>query len=160
MKKLGALFLLLSTGLALAQSVDTSKEAKDSAAAAKKLSAGVSKGATGEFVDVFPADSPRIYARWQGSDLRVNAKIRAVWIAENVGDIAPANYKIDEATTLATAPDSHGIFTLGRPEDGWAPGIYRVEFYIDETLAETVKLKITPPPSKEPSLEPKILESD
>ena len=49
---------------------------------------------------------------------------------------------IDEATTSATAPDSHGIFTLARPEDGWAPGDYRVEFYVDDALTETVKLKI------------------
>jgi hypothetical protein len=31
---------------------------------------------------------------------------------------------------------------LSRPEDGWAIGDYRGEFYVDDLLVETVKLKI------------------
>ena len=68
--------------------------------------------------------------------------MRAVWIAENVGDVAPPNYKVDEAKAIATSPNAHGMFTLSRPDDGWAPGSYRVEFYLDDTLVETVKLEI------------------
>ena len=36
----------------------------------------------------------------------------------------------------------NGAFTLVRPEDGWAPGDYRVEFYVDDVLVDVVKLKI------------------
>jgi hypothetical protein len=111
-------------------------------AAPQKLSGTVGKEAVGEPTTNFSSDTPKIYARWRGQRLRDQARIRVVWIAEDVGEVAPPGYTIDEATTTATAPDSHGIFTLARPEEGWAPGAYRVEFYLDDALAETVKLKI------------------
>lgn len=111
-------------------------------AVVKKLSVGVSSAPIGDFATEFPDATQNLYARWQGLDIREGAKVRAVWIAEDVGDIAPPNYKIDEAKTIAASPDAHGMFTLSRPEDGWAPGKYRVEFYLDDTLVETVKLEI------------------
>ena len=102
-----------------------------------------SKETFGPTTNVFESDSPQICARWQGHGLAKGAKIRAVWIAENVGDVAPADSTIDEASTTATAPNAHGVFTLSKPEEGWAPGIYRVEFYVDSDLADAAKLKIT-----------------
>ena len=109
---------------------------------AKKFSASVGKAPIGEATREFGSDTPKIYARWEGHNLGNQAKVRAVWIAENIGDIAPPNYKIDEASTTVNSRESHGIFTLARPDDGWSPGDYRVEFYVDLALVETVKLKI------------------
>jgi hypothetical protein len=111
----------------------------------KPLSTGVSGDAVGAFATKFSTETPKLYARWQGHGLRDHAKIRAVWIAEDVGDVAPANYTIDEATATATVPEAHGAFTLSRPSDGWAPGAYRVEFYLDGDLVDTVKIKISAP---------------
>lgn len=117
----------------------TEAKSKD---AIKRLSVGVSSGPISDFETEFPNTTQNLYARWAGDGLREGAKVRAVWIAENVGDIAPPNYKIDEAKAIATSPDAHGMFTLSRPDDGWAPGSYRVEFYVDDALVETVKLQI------------------
>jgi hypothetical protein len=111
----------------------------------KKLSVGVSSADVGPFSPGFSTDTPRIYARWQGHGLHNQAIIRAIWIAEDVGDAAPRNSTIDEATSLATVPDAHGVFTLSRPENGWTPGTYRVEFYVDEKLVDTVKVTIERP---------------
>ena len=108
----------------------------------KKLSAGVSREAVGSFATTFPADTPKIYARWQGRGLRNQARIRAVWIAEEIGGDTPPNYTIDEATAMASNPDGRGVFMLEKPDGGWAPGVYRVEFYVDDELTETVKLEI------------------
>ena len=108
----------------------------------KKISVGLAKEPIGETATKFSSTVPKIYARWQGHGLRDHAKIRVVWIAEHVEEIAPPDYKLDEASSVATAPDSHGLFTFSQPEDGFEPGDYRVEFYVDETLTETVKLKI------------------
>jgi hypothetical protein len=110
---------------------------------AKKLTATVGKKPIGEALVNFNANTPKIYARWQGHDLRDHAKVRAVWIAENMADDVPPDYTIDDATVIVTAPDSHGIFTLARPDGGWMPGNYRIEFYVDGTPADTVKLKIS-----------------
>lgn len=112
--------------------------------ATKKISVSVGKEPIGQATATqFGPKTPKIYARWQWQGLRDQAKIRVVWIAESIGDMAPPDYTIDEASTTATAPASHGIFTLLRPEGGWAPGNYRVEFYVDDELIETAKLKIT-----------------
>ena len=108
----------------------------------KKLSVDLATEAMGKPATTFSSDTVQIYARWQGHDLRGQAKVRAVWIAENVSEVAPPDYKVDEASTIADSPNSFGTFTLSRPDEGWAPGNYRVEFYVDEALAETIKLKI------------------
>ena len=108
----------------------------------KKISVIVGKGPMGGSTNQFREDTPKIYARWQGRGLREQAKIRVVWIAEKVADVPP-NYTIDEATTIADSRNAHGTFTLARPDTGWAPGDYRVDFYLDAELADTAKLKIT-----------------
>ena len=105
------------------------------------LSVGVSKEPNGGPTTVFNSDAPAIYARWQGHDLAPEAKIHAVWIAEKVADIAPDS-EIDDVEAVAPAPNAHGTFTLARPEGGWTPGDYRVEFSVDDAPAGTVKLKI------------------
>ena len=106
-----------------------------------KFSAGVSSEPKGEFKTEFKENTSSIYARWHGRGLRPKAAIRAVFIAEKVADI-PANSQIDEMETAAAAADSGGSFELSRPEEGWTPGDYRVEFYLEDALADTVKFKI------------------
>jgi hypothetical protein len=107
-----------------------------------KLSAGVSSERTGKFKTKFTADIPAIYARWRGQGLPDQAKIRAVFIAENADDVS-ADYEIDESSTVSPKPNANGIFTLSKPEGGWAPGNYRVEFYLDDALTEAVKFNIS-----------------
>ena len=109
----------------------------------KKISATVSRAQTGQAANQFDAGTPKIYARWQGRDLSVGAKIRVVWVAEKVPDVAPPDQIIDEATGLADNPDAHGFFTLSRPADGWIPGDYRVDFYLGTELIDFAKVKIT-----------------
>jgi hypothetical protein len=111
-------------------------------AAPKKLSVSVAKERFGTPTTIFSSNTPQIYARWKGRRLRKGAKVRVDWIAENIGDDAPTDYGADEASTIADGPTAHGTFTLSRPEDGWAAGDYRVEFYVNDVLVDTVKLKI------------------
>ena len=108
----------------------------------KKLTVSFAKEQFSKASTTFSADTPQIYGRWKGERLRTGAKVRAVWIAENIGEDFPPDYKIDEASAIAESPTAHGAFVLSRPEDGWAPGDYRAEFYVDDVLVETVKLKI------------------
>jgi hypothetical protein len=110
----------------------------------KQLSVSLAKQRFGKALTTFSSSTTEIYARWQGQRLRQGAKIKAVWIAENIGEDFPQDYKVDEALAVAETSSAHGAFTLARPEDGWASGDYRVEFYVDEVLIETVKVKIVP----------------
>src|SRR5213082_770284 len=109
----------------------------------KKLEASVSTSSNGDPLNVISADALQIVARWRGHGLRRNARVRAVWIAQNTG-VAPVDFKVDEATAIAPIGGAFGKFTLSRPPDGWATGKYRVEFYVDDELTETVDLTITP----------------
>jgi len=112
------------------------------AAPGGKLTVGVSNGPRGDLVTVFKSAAPAIYARWQGHGLPQKADIRAVFIAENVADVT-ADYEIDDSQSVAPSPNAHGVFTLTKPEGGWTPGDYRIEFFVNDNPAGTVKLKIT-----------------
>jgi hypothetical protein len=113
-------------------------------AAPKRLAVSLAKDHFGKSTTTFSSNTPEIYARWQGQRLRQGANVKAVWIAENIGEDFPQDYKIDEASAVAATPTARGAFTLARPEDGWMPGDYRVEFYVDNVLVDAVKMKIVP----------------
>lgn len=112
-------------------------------AAPKQLAVSLAKDPFGKPVTTFSSNTPEIYARWQGQRLRAGANVKATWIAENIGEDYPQDYKVDEASAVAESPTAQGAFTLARPEEGWAPGDYRVEFYVDNVLVDAVKMKIT-----------------
>ena len=108
----------------------------------KRLAVSLAKDRFGKATTSFTSNTPEIYARWQGVRLRQGATVKAVWIAENIGEDFPQDYKIDEASAVAATPTVLGAFTVARPEDGWMPGDYRVEFYVDGVLVDAIKMKI------------------
>jgi hypothetical protein len=121
--------------------IASAPEKKEPREAEDELSAGVSSERDGEFKAQFKSNTPAIYARWRGHDLRPKSEIRATFIAENVADVS-AESEIDEVKAVAPKPDSGATFTLARPKTGWTPGNYRVEFFVDDEPTATVKFKI------------------
>jgi hypothetical protein len=111
----------------------------------KLIAAVLAREPGGEPVDFFTTETPDIYLRWQGQALPADTKIRCVWIAQNVGSAAPANYHVDEATTTANELQTAGIFTLSKPKAGWPEGEYRVEIYVGTRLVETLPFTIEKP---------------
>jgi hypothetical protein len=135
--------LLQSISLELAEPPKiVERPAVKSDAIPKQLTVSLAKERFGKPVTTFSSNTSEIYARWQGQRLRKGAKVKAVLIAENIGEDFPQDYKVDEASAVAEAPRARGAFTLARPEDGWALGDYRVEIYVDDVLVDAVKLKI------------------
>jgi hypothetical protein len=108
----------------------------------KRLTVEVSSDPTGGLKTHFKSDVVNIYVRWHGHELPEGATIRVAWVAEDVGDIVEPNFIIDETESVAPTPDASARFTLGRPPDGWAEGKYRVEFYVDGVLEETIRVTI------------------
>ena len=137
----GDLLQRISLELAEPPSISARPEVKSNALP-KPLSVSIAKEKFGNPVTTFSSNTPEIYARWEGQRLRKGAKIKAVWIAENIGEDFPQDYIADEVSAIAESPTAHGAFTLTRPEDGWTPGDYRVEFYVDDVLVDAVKLKV------------------
>jgi hypothetical protein len=116
--------------------------AEQPVAPSKKLTVEVSSDPGGGLKNTFKSDVPNIYVRWRGHDLPEGARVRVAWVAEDVGDLVEPNFIIDETETVVPSPNATARFTLGRPPDGWAEGKYRVEFYVDGVLVETVRVTI------------------
>jgi hypothetical protein len=102
----------------------------------------VSLGDAADAKTRFDSNPAKIFARWQANGFDKGTKLRAAWIAEDVGSVAPPNYKIDEATVVVPEATSKGVFSLSRPDSGWPHGSYRVEIYADKALIETVRFTI------------------
>jgi hypothetical protein len=110
----------------------------------KLLHATLAQNKYGAVTSKFSPDTLKIYAFWKGEALKAGDKLRAVWIAEDVGFVAPRDSKITEARVTAEKPDDGGTFALARPTGGWPVGKYRLEIYVGDDLAETLKFTIEP----------------
>jgi hypothetical protein len=108
----------------------------------KLITAVLAREPAGEPADSFTTETPTIYLRWQSQAVTAGSKIRCIWIAENVGSAAPANYHVDEATTTANESQAAGTFALSKPKAGWPEGKYRVEIYLGTQLVETLPFTI------------------
>jgi hypothetical protein len=92
----------------------------------------------------FSSDTERINVFWKGDGLEVGDKIRAVWVAEDVGEANPKETKISQKMMMANKRDEQGQFFLARPAaQNWPIGKYRVDFFINDKLAQVVKFTIT-----------------
>jgi hypothetical protein len=108
----------------------------------KQLIGEVSDDPAGGQKTEFHSDIENIYVRWHAHGLPDGARVRVAWVAEDVGGIVDPNFVVDQTETLAPAADCSARFTLGRPEDGWAEGKYRLEFYVNDELEQTINVQI------------------
>ena len=137
----GDLLERVSLELAERPKIENRPEVK-SEAVSKRLSVSFASDQFGKASTVFSSDTPQIYVRWHGQRLRKGGKVKAVWIAEDIGEDFPQGYKVDEASATVESQNARGVFTLARPEDGWAIGDYRVECYVDDVFVDSARLKI------------------
>jgi hypothetical protein len=92
----------------------------------------------------FSSHTPRINVFWKGEGIEVGDKIRAVWVAEDVGEANPKETKISEKMVMVNKRNEDGSFFLARPAvQNWPIGKYRVDFFINDKLAQVVKFTIT-----------------
>jgi hypothetical protein len=113
-----------------------------------KVTVTVADSEVGEAKTTFPADIPKLYAMFKTKGAKDGDKIRGVWIADDVGDAAPPNTKIDERILNAEGDTDDGVFSLGKPTNGWPVGKYRIEIYVNDKLATSVKFTINGGKSK------------
>jgi hypothetical protein len=107
-----------------------------------KIDATVSTGPEDDPTTTFAVDTPNIFAYFETKGLQNGDKLRGVWIAEDVGDAAPKETKIFEKTLNAEGDIEDGVFSLSKPTNGWPVGKYRLEIYVGDKLAQTVKFMI------------------
>jgi hypothetical protein len=126
-----------------ASSIEPTATPEEPRAAGKRLTVEVSGDPSGGLQTEFQSDVKSIYVRWHGHGLPNGAKVKVAWIAEDVGGLVDPNFIVDETESVAPSPEANARFTLGRPQDGWAEGKYRVEFYVNGELEQTVRVRIT-----------------
>ncbi|HUL72704.1 MAG TPA: hypothetical protein VLT86_06355 [Vicinamibacterales bacterium] len=91
---------------------------------------------------VFHPDAEKIVCVFKVEGASLGTSVRGVWIAEDVGEVAPPNYKIAEKTLVLPYMNS-GSLLLTRPNTGWPVGSYRLEIYFGAALAKTLKFTVT-----------------
>ncbi len=128
--------------LAAEVKADQGQDEKPTPSPAQTFDASVSTSTAGTSVRLIPPDALQIVARWRARNVPEHSIVRAVWIAEDTGGTAAPDYHVDEAHAEVPGTGGTGAFTLSRPPDGWAEGRYRVEFYLNDNLAATIKLTI------------------
>jgi len=116
-----------------------------------KVEAAIAKDKDTKPATTFPADIPKLYAFFRSKGTEKGDILRGVWIAEDVGDAAPKQTKIDEAALTADENDFYGAFSLTKPTKGWPAGKYKVEIYLGDELATTAKFAIKAGKSDEDS---------
>jgi hypothetical protein len=90
----------------------------------------------------FASNTPKLYAIFKTEGAKAGDKIRGVLIAEDVGDVAPANTKVLETILEMDGDTETGDFTFSKPTNGWPVGKYRVEIYVNDELATAAKFTI------------------
>jgi hypothetical protein len=118
-----------------------------------KIKAVMSTGPEGEPTTTFATDTPNIFAFFKTKGAKDGDKVRGVLIAEDVGDVAPANTKVFETSVTLDGDTDDGDFNFSMPTKGWPAGKYRVEIYAGDELATTVKFTIKAASKKKDSEE-------
>jgi hypothetical protein len=119
-----------------------------SVSTANITNATLSKDVTGSAFDpvdpatTFPTDQPVIHLVAKVANAPEGTKVKSVWTAVDVGDVAPANTKIAE-TEVVLNSDGNAHFTLSTPSTGtWPAGKYKVDVYLNDKLDRTLEYTI------------------
>ncbi len=107
----------------------------------KLLHATLLEELDGDAKTTFGLEAAKIYAFWKGDATLPGDKVRSVWIATDVTD-TPKNSKIDESSVVTRVANEGGAFLLAKPDKGWVKGKYRLELYVGDVLAQTLKFTI------------------
>ena len=91
----------------------------------------------------FAPEVAKIYAVYSSEAVKAGDKLRAVWIAEDVGQAAPKGTKVDESTVTADRDNPSDAFSVSKPAKGWSLGRYKVELYCNDKLAQTLAFTIS-----------------
>jgi len=81
--------------------------------------------------DTFRSDEAEIYVVFQLTTNQENfdLKLTSRWIAEQTKSFLP-NTVVGIDQVLLSLNERSGYFRLSRPEEGWSPGLYRVDLYL------------------------------
>jgi len=96
-----------------------------------------------ETLTTVSADSAAIYLTADiTDDVNSGSKITVSWIAVDTNGVAPANYKIDEASFDVGSLENQVNSSLSKPDAGFPAGKYEAVLSVDGKVMETVDFSI------------------
>lgn len=107
-----------------------------------KVKAVLSTGPDDAPTTTFATDAAMVVARVKTEGAQKDDQLRAVWVADDVGEAAPANATIEETDATLDGDIQNGKFSISKPAKGWPAGKYHVEFYANGKLATSVNFTI------------------
>lgn len=107
-----------------------------------KFEALVAKDAESVPTTWFSSDVSQVMAFFHSTGTHQGDKIRAVWIADDIGEAAPKGATIVESVVTADKDNAVGGFKLSKPTKGWPLGKYEIDIYDGDQLETTVKFTI------------------
>jgi hypothetical protein len=111
-------------------------------AAEVNIIAATATGTDAPATTTFAPDTPVVFALLQMEGVKKGDKLRAVWIADDVGKAAPANTKIAEKAMTMEGDPMEGSFSCTKPAKNWPAGTYHVDIYANDKLATTAKFTV------------------
>jgi hypothetical protein len=91
----------------------------------------------------FAPDTAKIFLSADLTDaVASGSKVTVSWVSVNSGGVAPANYKIDEASFEIGMIDNHVDASITKPDAGWPIGTYQAQIAVDGTVKETVDFAV------------------
>ena len=109
---------------------------------AVKVTAVMAAGPKEKPTATFNTETPEVWALLKTKGAQPGDKLRGVWIADDVGDAAPPNTKIDETALTLEGDAGEASFSCTKPTKGWPAGNYHVDIYANNELTTTVKFTI------------------
>ncbi len=80
--------------------------------------------------DLFPTEAPEIHAVAKIKNARAGTKVSGAWIA--VDAVETPNYEIKRSeASIAGEGDASVHFAITKPTQGWPPGNYRLDLFLD-----------------------------
>ena len=91
----------------------------------------------------FAPDTAKIFLSADLTDeVASGSKLTVSWISVDSGGVAPANYKIDEASFEIGKIENHIDASISKPDAGWPVGTYQVQIAVDGTMKEAVDFSV------------------
>lgn len=114
----------------------------------------------GDETTTFTPDTEKIYALFKTTGAKNGDKLRGVLIADDVGDVAPANTKVLETKLDMEGDTDDGDFNFSKPTKGWPVGKYHVDVYLNDELVTSAKFTVKAAKKKSKSSEEKESSGD
>lgn len=104
--------------------------------------AATTTGTDAPATTTFAPDTPAVFALLQMGGVQKGDKLRAVWIADDVGDAAPAHTRIAEKAMTMEGVPNEGNFSCTKPAKNWPAGKYHVDIYANDKLITTARFTV------------------